>query len=114
MYLIVLVDSSRSADSFARQPAASSEARKTTTGAISSGLPNLAPSGVAATSSFAFSLPTNPTTAIVPSVSMAWGDSVDADIAWSEFFGQCHCESVDRAFGCRIERRVRHGILAGN
>src|SRR6266851_4942143 len=40
--------------------AAPSDARKTMTGAISSGLPNLAPSGVADAPAFPASLPTNP------------------------------------------------------
>src|SRR6266446_5180388 len=48
--------------------AAPSDARKTMTGAISSGLPNLAPSGVADAPTFPASLPTNPIS-LLPSVS---------------------------------------------
>ena len=52
-----------------------SDARKTMTGAISSGLPNLAPSGVADAPAFPASLPTNPLS-LLPSVSTRPGATI--------------------------------------
>ena len=91
--------------------AAPSDARKTMTGAISSGLPNLAPSGVADAPAFPASLPTNPLF-LLPSLSTGPGaTTLTRMFRGPSLLGQCHREGVHRTLGRRIERRVRRGIL---
>ena len=73
------------------------------TGAISSGLPNLAASGVAAAPAFPAALPTKPLSPIAFRINEPWGDGIYADVAGSELFRQRLCNRINGALGCGVE-----------
>ena len=99
---------SKTAEAVTRSPvshAESSEARKTATQAMSSGCP-MRPSGVPAVIVLSRSLPMIPAPC-VPSVSTPRRYSIDPDFSRTQLRGKPACYSVYRAFGPRIDRRLR-------
>jgi hypothetical protein len=70
--------------------AASSDARKTITGAISSGVPNLAASGVAAAPELPAALPTKPLSRVAFGIDQSRRYDIYAYIARTQFFREGH------------------------